>query len=284
MFSTTKRTARGSVTSPVWSGDLSALRDLVRRVEEVASYARMQMLGSLDSTLETRRAKFLSEHAYIRDDSDRERRWRQKEQEERAEIDRATRVALVARQRRWSLEHSGSPAEVLSEIDPKDVSRVRVTFGQFSMASVEAYEFALDLDNRGATAEFVGPDTNFVDLAATKLRNELKQARPWFGWVRRGWAVWVLYLPAAIASLYVWDWARSAGVASAVTLQFLFLAIVGTGTYMLARWTVPAFELASITQMANSRRRMKAMTSALVWLVGTVGLPLLLNQLTSTSS
>lgn len=125
---TTSKRAKGSVKQAVWVGDIPALRQLIKQVEELAGYVRDKLTAADREDEPARRKKFLTDYDFMTDDGAREAKWQDLVAERKREIDAATEVVLSVEQGRWSLNLSGDPEEVLADIDDvSDVNRVRIT-------------------------------------------------------------------------------------------------------------------------------------------------------------
>lgn len=277
---TTSKRAKGSVQQTVWVGDIPALRQLIKQVEELAGYIRDKLTAADREGEPARRKKFLSDYDYMTDDDAREAKWQDHVAERKREIDAATEVVLSVEQGRWSSNLSGEPEEVLADIDDvSDVNRVRITLAGLSQLRREGYDVTLDLDKRSANAWFEAPESHFIDLAGRRLEEQFRRQRPWYWWFRASWGIWVFAVPVGIASYFVSMFLLDAGAElwAAVTGQLLFNAVVLWGSYYSARRIAVPFELVPDGGTGSGRRNLGRVATVVLWLLATIAIPLLLN-------
>lgn len=285
-MATTNKRAKGSVQQEVWVGDIPALRQLVKQFEELAGYVRDKLLAADREGESERRAEYLSDYSFMSDDDAREAKWQKRVLERRREIEESTAVKLSVEQGRWSMNLSGDPEDVLSDIDDvRDVTRVQMRLVGSTQLHRSGYGVTLDLDKNSANAWFEAPESQFIDLAGRRLEEQLRRQRPWYWWFRASWGIWVFATPVAVASYFISTFLLGAGVElwAAVFGQLLFNAVVLWGSYFSARKIAVPFELVPDGDIGRGRRNLARIATVGVWLLATVAVPLLLNLIPSGS-
>jgi hypothetical protein len=276
----TSKRAKGSVQQEVWVGDIPALRQLIKQVEELADYIRDKLVAADREDESARRAKYLSDYAFMNDDEAREAKWQERELVRQREFVSHTAVKLSVEQGRWSMNLSGDPEDVLADIDDvRDVVRVQIKLAGIAQLDRDGYDVALDLDQRSANAWFEAPESHFIDLAGRRLEEQFRRQRPWYWWFRASWGIWVFAVPVGIASYFLASFLLSAGaeLGAAVLGQLLFIALVLWGSYYSARKIAVPFELVPDGDIGRGRRNLSRIATVGVWLLATIAIPLLLN-------
>ncbi|KAA9110374.1 hypothetical protein [Microbacterium rhizomatis] len=273
-----KQEARGEVTQGIWVGDPDALYRLVKAVGDIRDYARQQQLAELVDGIATRRGKFDVDYAWEADDESRQRRWLALEANLRSEVESISAITMKAKQKRWSLQHSGEPQDVIADMDVEDVTEIEIAFGEGYNSLVSKYMLVVTLDERRANAQFRGPEPIFVDLAAKRLEEEFRRQRPWYWWLDEGPGALVLLAMAAITSAILGVWMFNLGFPPIGTTGILSVVVVGL--FSLAVWgvrkMVKSFELVKDESQAAGRRRFKIAGIVIAWVAATIVIPLIL--------
>lgn len=285
MSTTMTKQAKGRVRQPVWVGDVKALTRLVDRVREMADYIREKMLATLAEGQPARRAQFDDRYGFVRDTGRRDASWEEGEAALRDKIDELTRVVVEIEQGRWSMTLSGPPEDVLADIeDVTDVKRVVIRLDGSPYADREGYSISVDIDDKSADAFFSAPESQFIDLAGTRMREQLRLQRPWYWWFREPWAALIFAAPVAVAAYFVSSamLAIGADLWQASLVQLVFMAAILWGGLFAARAIVVPLELVEEGDKGRARRNLGRIAAVVGWFVTTIAIPILLNLLPRT--
>lgn len=188
-------------------------------------------------------------------------------------------------ERRFEQEFSGEPANVLAAMDPGQVVRLSISVGKMYVAEHAggfAMEIKFDRDD-GCIVRALGPTGDWIVQVEGKLKHPISTRRPWYWWLRNEWLAGPLFaIPAVVALVAIRANAASGeNVAPGEWASFVFLfsvlgATVGTIAVALLRKLLPAFELVAPGEKARGGRILGLLGAAILWLTGSVVLPLML--------
>ena len=197
-------------------------------------------------------------------------------------LQQALHLTMTVKQKRWEAVGDGAPEEVIDNLtDPHDIEEMKISLGSAHglFPNIRHSGFSLVFDNEGVQGEFHSYKTDWVVLAAGLLTEQITRSRPWYWWLRNDGLIFTaLFVPVMVFNVSVllgayplspFETALLLGGISLVAV-ILFPAI-RTGWRKL----IPAFELTPDGAQAKGRRFLVAASGLLVWVLGTVALPLL---------
>ena len=281
-----RQKATGSFTVGAWTGDREALLRVVKLCRDLEARAKRDREDELVATSSERKVAFAKIFTHL-DAKGLGSRWEAHEAEELADSRRDLTLRMRATEMKWDREYSGDPDDVMQEIDLGQVVKISLSLGG-SYVPLSAGGISMELDfNRasGCVVRASAPRSDWVVLVDGQLRPLLAERRPWYWWLLNASAApLVLAVPFFATSL---AWLKSMPhekpipVSSWILIGGLLAAsaiFVGLGVFYLMRRVLPAFELLPTGQEARGSKRLGMVLGVIVWVVGVIVVPLVLQK------
>ncbi len=276
-----KLTVRDDMKPRMWVGDLHALGNLVKACRDLEAAEHERLTGMHKSTESDRRKEWARWKGPMKEGIDEA--WAGEDASQLAKTLEKSSLKMELKTKGYNQQLEGSPEQVIDEIArPQDVISLQMSLGSsYSLySSPDGYGFRLTMDKDGAGVNIFGQTTDWIDRVKGKFTYVLTQQRPKFSWIRNYVVTSLLAIIPPVA-FYVWAASQPGLNATAKTNIFLFFLVVVTAStffvhFFLAPRLFPSFELVPLGRRSLGIRSGGAIVGAIVWVVGSIVLPLLI--------
>lgn len=269
------RSFREKFKPSVWVGTTDDLGRLVSTCRELEA-SRQQSLRSAHLATEVeRKEERLRAWGYL-DDDEKEERWKDDNDQLLAQKLSGATLHMEVVSKSYEERIYGDPDQILTELErPKDVKSFEISLGSqgYSSSYSEGTGFRVVADSDGASVTIFGYDKDWVDLTTSRLKKVLLEQRPWYFWMTRFWFAMLLtaLLGVGLTSLSELVFGPSGWVIAVIPLAIASGLVGWFGDRL-----IPKFELVRPDSRARGAREIAVASAAIVWIVGTVVIPLIL--------
>jgi hypothetical protein len=269
------RSFREKLKPSVWVGTTDDLGRLIRACRELETSRRNTLAARHVATEAERKSEKFEYWSHL-SLSERKARWKEEDEKQLAKAIAGATLHMEIVSRSYEERLYGDPDAILIELErPKDVKSFEITLGSqgYWSKTSEGTGFRIVTDGDGASVTIFGYDKDWVDLTTSRLKKVLLEQRPWYFWMTRVWFVVLLtsLFAGGLISLFQLIFGPNGWLITALPLP-----VIGGLVGWFGDRLIPKFELFRPDSRARGSREISIVGAAILWIIGTVVLPLIL--------